>query len=326
MDYPGQTFLRRLNWIDSLKGLGIILVVCGHILAKGQVTRIIYFFHMPLFFWTSGFVFQPKENRDLIVRLLRGLIIPYFSFLLLVTILDIIQHSLTGHATSLPLSNPFRASLIAIYGGSKLSAAYAVFWFPPCLAVSTLLLNTILRNPVLSPPIRLLIFANFLVISYLLGRYGLPLGLNVVPMAVAIMALGFFSRQYFGTELNINRLTLLTMIALSSVGILTCMPMDMKNGIYGTPISTLVTSIALIMTVAWALKIIPDRIPIIIPVLVEFGRASLVIMFLHQVINVAIGEYVVGIAKVAICLLLPLACFALIERVPKARNILIGRR
>ena len=66
----------RLNWIDYAKGLGIILVVYGHV-ARGLfaaelpieessyllVDSIIYSFHMPLFFALAGWFFLDAVKR-----------------------------------------------------------------------------------------------------------------------------------------------------------------------------------------------------------------------------------------------------------------------
>ena len=41
---------QRLGWLDAAKGLGIILVVIGHVWTRGPVRDTIYAFHMPLFF------------------------------------------------------------------------------------------------------------------------------------------------------------------------------------------------------------------------------------------------------------------------------------
>ena len=55
----------RLEWIDRLKGLAIFLVVAGHFIQQHELggesennvlVRIIYTFHMPLFFFLSGYV------------------------------------------------------------------------------------------------------------------------------------------------------------------------------------------------------------------------------------------------------------------------------
>lgn len=51
----------RISWIESLKGIGIILVVLGHTFWGG--TKVIYAFHMPLFFFVSGMLFK-EETRN----------------------------------------------------------------------------------------------------------------------------------------------------------------------------------------------------------------------------------------------------------------------
>ena len=40
--------MERSNWIDVYKGIGIILVVAGHIF-DGPIKDLIFLFHMPLF-------------------------------------------------------------------------------------------------------------------------------------------------------------------------------------------------------------------------------------------------------------------------------------
>jgi fucose 4-O-acetylase-like acetyltransferase len=325
-DDPGQKRSGRIEWIDALKGLGIILVVVGHVLATGQAARIIYFFHMPLFFWISGFIFRPKEDREIRTHVTRRLVIPYISFLMLVTLFDILQSHATGHPTSLPLGDPLRAGALAIYGGSKLSAAYAVFWFPPCLAISTLVLNTLVRRSSGAENKNIGIFAAFVLLSYFVGPYALPLGLNIVPMAVSIMWSGFLTKMIFSKDLNIGWRVLVALIVISAAGLFVCTPMDMKKGVYGTPVATLVTSIAFIVALASVVANLLPRLGRLSFPLVLLGRASLVIMFLHQVINVAVGDGIEGFKKAAICVLLPVAFYSVIRRIEAARILLIGGR
>lgn len=61
----------RLDWIDAVKGLGIILMFYGHYLQRGidpqnssaiDQFRLIYSFHMPMFFVAAGFFFQPSNR------------------------------------------------------------------------------------------------------------------------------------------------------------------------------------------------------------------------------------------------------------------------
>ena len=54
----------REKWVDILKGMGIIFVCLGH-LSPGIFTEThIYSFHMPLFFFISGYLFCRKEHNE----------------------------------------------------------------------------------------------------------------------------------------------------------------------------------------------------------------------------------------------------------------------
>ncbi|MFT3919599.1 acyltransferase family protein [Cloacibacterium sp.] len=84
----------RINWIDNAKAIGIFLVFYGHYIeffgrqeeyniARHQF-RLIYSFHMPLFFIISGF-FLKKNQFDIkiIKHLFKQIIIPIISFAIL---------------------------------------------------------------------------------------------------------------------------------------------------------------------------------------------------------------------------------------------------
>lgn len=63
----------RDKGIDIARGLAIILVVVGHSGINQYFWNLIYFFHMPLFFFISGCFFRPLQNFDLLtyIRKLR---------------------------------------------------------------------------------------------------------------------------------------------------------------------------------------------------------------------------------------------------------------
>lgn len=74
----------RLNWIDALKGIGIMLVVLGHHSLPAALDTYIFSFHMPLFFFISGFLFDfgkySKSGANFVKGKFRSLLLPY-SFL-----------------------------------------------------------------------------------------------------------------------------------------------------------------------------------------------------------------------------------------------------
>ena len=84
----------RLDWVDTARGLGIILVVYGHAL-RGHVTSgaydpawradmqdgVIYSFHMPLFFFLAGLFARQSLAKGAVVFLREkavSLVYPYF--------------------------------------------------------------------------------------------------------------------------------------------------------------------------------------------------------------------------------------------------------
>lgn len=56
-----MTGIKRYTWIDCMKGIGIILVVLGHIYKDNFMGQWIYSFHMPLFLVLSGFLMCKKD-------------------------------------------------------------------------------------------------------------------------------------------------------------------------------------------------------------------------------------------------------------------------
>lgn len=69
----------RIEWIDTAKGMGLILVVLGH-LHIPFLASWIYLFHMPLFFFLSGVVYSGQQYSflEFLTRRIKTLVVPYF--------------------------------------------------------------------------------------------------------------------------------------------------------------------------------------------------------------------------------------------------------
>lgn len=73
----------RIGYIDIAKGIGILLVVIGHSMLNGSYPfRVIYAFHMPLFFFLAGFCYDSTKYSFglLLKRRGRQLLVPLFVF------------------------------------------------------------------------------------------------------------------------------------------------------------------------------------------------------------------------------------------------------
>ena len=72
----------RLHWLDYSKTIGMYLVVLGHVKDNTLLLKgIIYSFHMPLFFFLSGFLHKLRiGGGKFCVSLVKQLVIPFFIF------------------------------------------------------------------------------------------------------------------------------------------------------------------------------------------------------------------------------------------------------
>lgn len=82
----------RCEWMDIAKGIGIILVVLGHLNTEGQLNReVIYAFHMPLFFLLSGVFASSRKNFSAYFKnLITRLYVPYAVFVTADVVLGIL--------------------------------------------------------------------------------------------------------------------------------------------------------------------------------------------------------------------------------------------
>ncbi|WML41199.1 acyltransferase family protein [Neobacillus sp. OS1-2] len=81
---------QRVQWIDACKGVGIFLVIIGHTMIDNNLRGQIYAFHMPLFFFISGYLFSIKKYPrfiELLISKCKSLLVPYISFAIISLVL-----------------------------------------------------------------------------------------------------------------------------------------------------------------------------------------------------------------------------------------------
>ena len=88
---------QRDKSIDIAKGIGIILVVYGHMVCP--IKEEILLFHMPLFFLLSGYFFSPKDSvKDFLRKKSKALLVPFVLFYILSFLYMVISKILKGES------------------------------------------------------------------------------------------------------------------------------------------------------------------------------------------------------------------------------------
>jgi len=86
---------KRIEWVDVVKGIVMILVIISHTeehFMPGQMVTLkipIYSFHMPLFFFVSGYLFSMKGNfKEFVKGKCKRILVPYFCLGTLLVLFD----------------------------------------------------------------------------------------------------------------------------------------------------------------------------------------------------------------------------------------------
>ena len=178
----------RLAWVDTAKGLGILLVILCHVHNEGVVNDWIYSFHMPLFFFLSGYLFRAGDDpRDFLRRKVRSLLVPYFAFGIPLTIFDVLWCG--GSLADVPWALLHLCLQKRMY----------TLWFLACLFVLEVLLFVLVYSFRCSMSQWILLCLVLPVggwIYYLLGGGSLYWNIDVVPMAFPFLCGGYFVRQW----------------------------------------------------------------------------------------------------------------------------------
>lgn len=131
--------------VDVAKSIGIVLVVLGHALPEGYIHQLIYSFHMPLFFFLSGYFFSStyfKEKVLFLKKRLKRLYLPFLLFsacFLLLHNLFLKWHFYAADQVDYSLSETLHAFLLTATRMSVTEPLLAVYWFLKDLLIASCL-------------------------------------------------------------------------------------------------------------------------------------------------------------------------------------------
>lgn len=266
----------RVQWVDAAKGVGIILVIAGHVWWRpGPVRDIVYAFHMPLFFILSGYMVKPQPTLSLILRQARSLLLPFVAFSLILIATDLAVEGLRGQR---PIFPDFATGLEAIILHTEgLRGPFTILWFIPCLFFARIAWNVVASSWTDPADPR---WAILIVVLMATGHWLVtwtttsPLGLIALPAAFTSYWVGQYWRKHPPTTAT----ALFLLAPLAVVTMLWLPPVNLKSGDFGTPALSLAGASAISILLCLLLERLPD---VLNAPLAWVGRASLVIMYVH---------------------------------------------
>lgn len=141
--------LKRINYLDSAKGIGIILVCIGHSITNAQpagnsdcriLLQFISQFHMPLFFLLSGMVFSDKYVENPVKSSLKKFKAYYIPFVVY-NMIFVIMHNLMFRAHIFTESYDIKSYIKTIINVLTLHIQdiCGAMWFLRCLLTIVIL-------------------------------------------------------------------------------------------------------------------------------------------------------------------------------------------
>lgn len=277
---------QRLEWIDMAKGLGMILVMIAHAPIPDQLKGVIYTFHMPLFFFLSGYLFSISKYNNFIVffkRKFKSLVIPYLTLSFINYIYWISTNG--PHIYSINIYKPLVGTFYALRR-SEWTLHNGTMWFVACLFFTELLFYTIVKLSKNNSTI----IAICLVISSVAGHlYSAYIG-QALPWSIdiSITAVVFFGTAYLirdknvGLNANIGYLVLF-IAANIFAGYLNFKhigkPIDMFFNVYGSYFFFYISAFGGVLAYVMLIKLLPK-----INLLAYIGKNSIIFLAFHQFI------------------------------------------
>jgi fucose 4-O-acetylase-like acetyltransferase len=322
---PARLSQAQSRSLYAMRGLAALIVVIAHV--TDWPTRGL-FFSMPLFFFLAGYLYsQPRDYGTYLVSLARKLLLPYAIFLTAISL----PATLETFASEGIGAGMARLGWLAM-GGEQIKGVYAAFWYPTCFFFAHA--GYSLARRYLGAGAMHLLSALLLTLATLNGLMAdvwLPLATNVAAMAFPIIHLGYVYRHR-GLSGQADRVFHLL---IGSFGLLYgaaaafyLVPgLGMKIADYGWPLVTPAAGVAMVILV----KQLFDRLQaswLVNATLGQIGPASLIIMFLHQPVQmwlVSVLDIHHELFRIAMGCAIPFVFFECARRTAIGRWWLLGK-
>lgn len=226
----------RVEYIDVLRGFAIILMVLGHIGGQPYIDKYIHMFHMPIWFFISGYFFSDKGGSlsTIVWKKVRTLLFPYLIWGIVQYPFWIALVKAENESTYVALRN-----LLWVNTNKTMPIAGAL-WFLTCLfwgELAYLLLKRAVKNKYIFSVVIIIIsvFGNLFTTIF---TFRLPWATDTAFVAIGIIYLGnvfreLSERRFVKYSLNLPRNICIIMFLTNGILCFLNGYINMRTGMYG---------------------------------------------------------------------------------------------
>lgn len=275
----------RITGLDTLRGLGILIVVMSHTGYSGEFVRCGMIFTIPLFYVVAGCLFKDGGSfKSLVINKSRRIVVPYFFYLLA-------GLAVYFAGNCLLLKQPFDYGLFNILSTERYALPYiASLWFFESIFWCYLLYGLLRRLTGNDLKLGIMTFAIGVAGWVLSVVTPLPLSLDSSMSWLPLFYLGnMMPRHDFGKKVLEGRYGAAG-LAVAVICAVIYMSTDYRTGYcYNVILGDIPLNVALTMTATLGVTAFCCRIGYV-PLLSYFGRNSLIIFAGHQIFCILIEQ------------------------------------
>ena len=275
--------LERIDYIDVYKFIGITLMIMGHIGFGNTFDFFIHAFHMPMFFFISGYLYKNNNSsfKTYFKNKFRSLLVPYF----IIGTIHLIIYVLFKENLLVPLES-------FLWTNTENFPIAGALWFLTCLFfvdIMYFIINKMIKNEY----IKLLIIVLFGILGctfYKYTRILLPFAITQSFVGLSLYYIGNKVREFSNKKI-INKILNLNIIMILILSVI-CYILIFKNGyinirtqnysnIFLFYINSIMCSILIINYSKYIVRLLKNTI--ILKVLKNIGKESIIYVCLNQI-------------------------------------------
>lgn len=278
----------RLRHIDVARGIAILCVILGH-LSNNSINRVVYTFHLPIFFLISGYFLNTETSTfNYIRKKLRTLVIPY----IITSIAIILFAMLRGFIINRNAVDPAKDWIdSAIYGsGYYLRGVINVneigpIWFLWASFFSGIIVRSVLKTDY---RIRILTILVCFVLGYSTTRwlFCFPLSLQTGLCSAFYVYLGYIFRKaessFTGLSKEIKTILFILSLLVTASFILNFKSFWLVRCDFGRGFEDIIGSLCscfVVFTISYYI----DRLKYLPRLLAYIGQNSIFILCIHNI-------------------------------------------
>ncbi len=283
--------IKRIDSVDILRAVGIIVMVMGHVGFGGKFDRYIHTFHMPLFFLISGYLFRKKLNVSVgrqIASKAKRLLVPYVVYGVINFVFWLFLVKTSEDLWWSPLLR------MVTYNTEKLPICGALWFLSSMFFAETvyIILDRVFKKSFARTTVVLLIAIGTSFAENATG-YRLPLAIDTSLVCMGFLEIGRLYKKFIETrEQKANKpLTIFFsgLVLLACNGVLAFVNdyVNIKSGWYGIVplfwLNAVMGTFALALFVIWFTKITKENNRLR-NMLSYVGRNSMIFLGLNQLV------------------------------------------